>query len=162
MLPFGHLADIGREGASAEQRREVAVPPSQGTRSKARGRRRREEDPGVMIPEVGPDLAPSTQASLAPPLPAQVSLAEIDSGEDAAGSAARVAAAAVAAPARKRAREIADRRLHVMITATEMEYLREVARRKAGDLGRVFGDSASIGQVVRYLIHFHEQSEGGT
>jgi hypothetical protein len=73
-----------------------------------------------------------------------------------------VAAAAVAAPARKRAREIADRRLHVMITATEMEYLREVARRKAGDLGRVFGDSASIGQVVRYLIHFHEQSEGGT
>jgi hypothetical protein len=72
------------------------------------------------------------------------------------------AAAAVAAPARTRAREIADRRLHVMITETEMEYLRDLARRKAGDLGRVFGDSASIGQVVRYLIHFHRESEQRT
>ena len=69
------------------------------------------------------------------------------------------AAAAVAAPARTRAREIADQRLHVMVTPSEMAFLRDLAHRKAGALGRVFGDSASIGQVVRFLIHYYQASE---
>ena len=98
--------------------------------------------------------------SRAQPAPAQVTPAQVEDTQDGRENIAAKAAAAVAAPARTRAREIADRRLHVMITDQEMDYLRDVARRKAGELGRVFGDSASIGQVVRYLIHFHRQSEG--
>ncbi len=157
MLPFGALSDIGREGAGPE--RQTAQPPESQVGPKA-SRRRPAADParGKGAARTKPAQASLAQPSVAHMQPAQVHGLQMGTRPDLAAEAA----AAVAAPARTRAREIADRRLHVMITETEMEYLRDLARRKAGDLGRVFGDSASIGQVVRYLIHFHRESEQRT
>ena len=57
-------------------------------------------------------------------------------------------------------KEIADRRLHVLITPSEMAYLGRLAQRKAGELGMQFGGSASLGQVIRHLIQRHQENEG--
>jgi len=156
MLPFGALSDIGREGAGPE--RTAARPPESRVGPKARSRPSADPARGKGAARTRSAQVSPAQPSVAQVPPAQVHESQMGTPPDLAAEAA----AAVAAPARTRAREIADRRLHVMITETEMEYLRDLARRKAGDLGRIFGDSASIGQVVRYLIHFHRESEQRT
>ena len=133
----------------------------------AGGKRARRPAAGAASRARGPQGGPAPLGTrtdhlrdAAQPALTQVTPAQVGDTQEGPENIAAKAAAAVAAPARTQAREIADRRLHVMITDQEMDYLRDVARRKAGELGRVFGDSASIGQVIRYLIHFHRQSEG--
>ena len=70
-------------------------------------------------------------------------------------------AKAIAAPAPgPEHREVEDRRLHVLITPSEMAYLRDLAPRKARELGKQFGGSASLGQVIRHLIQLHQESDG--
>ncbi len=144
----GDPKDMTATAEAEDAGRKRATRPATGASSRVRGSQGDPAPRGTRTEHI---------RDAAQPAPAQVTPAHI---EDNWENIAAKAAAAVAAPARTRAREIADRRLHVMVTDQEMDYLRDVARRKAGELGRVFGDSASIGQVVRYLIHFHRQSEG--
>lgn len=151
ILPFGALRGVGEGGGEEppSTSRETPAPGAaagEGTPPSKRRRGTQEQ----------PTLASVAQVSL-PQQKVPQTQDMVATEEQATREAA--AAAAVAAPALTRAREIADQRLHVMVTPSEMAYLRDLARRKAGELGRVFGGSASIGQVVRFLIHYYQGSE---
>ena len=182
LLPFGSLTSLGKGAADAASTDQPAQPAEPGQQAqdthdaevtqpaqvkRGRGRSRsRSKDADTPAPAETSPASESAQRSGQPEQPAPVAQqdqpaqthdaqrAHVARHTDDAPSARTVASPE---PEHK---EIADRRLHVLITPSEMAYLRRLAQRKAGELGKQFGGSASLGQVIRHLIQLHQENEG--
>ena len=180
LLPFGSLSSLGKgaaQTASADQPgdvdrdaqdqqhpqdAEVAGSAQPGPSKRGRSRRRS----GAKNAEA-PDPAETSPASEAASgetenvasvtQDSQSAQAQDTSLTQVEHNAEHAHAAPTPAPQRK---EVADRRLHVLVTPSELAYLRDLAQRKAGELGKQFGGSASLGQVIRHLIQRHQENEG--